>query len=248
MKSILAAISLVATLTPSASGAISEGGGCRWETTVVAENAVETVRSVQVCSGTDPTSETGSAASDGFPPPRDSGLDTVCVNRAISIGIDPFEFCDIPPEEVEVADVTPDLVAAALRRVPVPGAEVVVQPPGGTTLVNFETNFYTDIQPLTHQLSLLGQRVELRLTPATYTWRFGDGAVQQGVSPGSAYPDLDVTHVYTSKQEAQPSVDTTWTATYRLNGGPSRPVPGDLTVAGAPVSLEVITARPRLVG
>ena len=221
--------------------------GCGYEEQTTYFEGFAQVELAWACSGDEGGAET--AANVGNPePPRESDLDTVCVREAIEQGLDIFEFCDIPPEEVEVADVTPDLVAAAMRRVPVPGAEVVVQPPGGTTLVNFETNFYTDTQPFTHQLSLLGQRVELRLTPATYTWRFGDGAVQQGASPGSAYPELDVTHVYTSKQEAQPSVDTTWTATYRLNGGPSRPVPGDLTVAGAPVSLEVITARPRLVG
>ena len=221
--------------------------GCEEVATSTFVNGEVRVTYVERCNG-ETSNTSASFAASALPPPRDSQLDSVCVRRAIELGTDPFDFCDIPPEEVEVADVTPDLVAAAMRRVPVPGAEVVVQPPGGTTLVNFETNFYTDTQPFTHQLSLLGQRVELRLTPATYTWRFGDGAVQQGASPGSAYPDLDVTHVYTSKQEARPSVDTTWTATYRLNGGPSRPVPGDLTVAGAPVSLEVITARPRLVG
>ncbi len=181
-------------------------------------------------------------------PPRESDLDTVCVREAIEQNVDVFEFCDIPPDEVEPANVTPDLVAAAMRRVRVPSAEVVVQPPGGTTLVNFETNFYTETEAFTHGLSLLGQRVDLRLTPASYTWRFGDGAVQRSESPGAAYPQLDVTHVYGAKQTARPSVDTTWTATYRLNDGPSRPVPGSVTIPGAPVSLEVITARPRLVG
>jgi hypothetical protein len=43
-------------------------------------------------------------------------------------------------------------------------------------------------------------------------------------------------------------VDTTYTATYRVNGGPWAEVPGSVTVAGAPVALEVLTATPVLVG
>ncbi|HEY0952439.1 MAG TPA: hypothetical protein VGD85_19750, partial [Nocardioides sp.] len=50
------------------------------------------------------------------------------------------------PEDSVAAppEVTPGLVLRALRRVPLPASELVVQPPGGRTLVNFETNFYTE--------------------------------------------------------------------------------------------------------
>ena len=43
-------------------------------------------------------------------------------------------------------------------------------------------------------------------------------------------------------------MDTTYTATYRVNGGPWRDVPGSVTIPGAPVELEVLTATPTLVG
>ena len=45
-----------------------------------------------------------------------------------------------------------------------------------------------------------------------------------------------------------PAVDTTYTATYRVNGGPWADVPGSVTIAGVPVGLEVLTATPVLVG
>ena len=38
------------------------------------------------------------------------------------------------------------------------------------------------------------------------------------------------------------------TATFRVNGGPWRDVPGSVTVPGAPVDLQVLTATPTLVG
>ena len=45
-----------------------------------------------------------------------------------------------------------------------------------------------------------------------------------------------------------PSVDTTYTAAFRVNGGPWRDVPGSVTIAGPPVDLQVLTATPTLVG
>ena len=66
--------------------------------------------------------------------------------------------------------------------------------------------------------------------------------------PGSPYPHLDVTHRYLRKGDVAPSVDTTYTATYRVNGGAWRDVPGSVTIPGAPVALEVVTATPTLVG
>ena len=45
-----------------------------------------------------------------------------------------------------------------------------------------------------------------------------------------------------------PAVDTTYTATYRVNGGPWADVPGSVTIPGVPVGLEVLTATPVLVG
>ncbi len=144
--------------------------------------------------------------------------------------------------------VTPGMVASALRRVPIPGSRLIVQPPNGRTLVNFETNFYTETGPLRRSLTLLGQRVDLAITPAEFAWSFGDGGAERSTSPGAAYPDLEITHDYRTKGRYSPRVDTTYTAEYRLNGGPWRPVPGSVTIPGRAVSLEAVTARPKLVG
>ena len=81
-----------------------------------------------------------------------------------------------------------------------------------------------------------------------FSWRFGDALSMTTDEPGSPYPHLDVTHRYLKKGHVAPSVDTTYTATYRVNGGPWRDVPGSVTIPGAPVALEVLTATPTLVG
>ena len=186
------------------------------------------------------------ANSGGSTPIRDSDLDALCVSIAISLDEEPFGFCDIPPDEVPA--LTPGMVAAALARIPLPAAALKVQPANGRTLVNFDTNFYTEVAPLDPTITLLGQQVALHIVPSQFGWRFGDGESVITAEPGAPYPDLDVTHSYLKKGRVAPSVDTTYTATYSVNGGPWQDVPGSVTIAGEPVDLEVLTATPTLVG
>ncbi len=154
--------------------------------------------------------------------------------------------CD-PEDDTTPVDV-PGLVAAAFRRIPLPEAELVIQPPNGRTLVNFETNFYTEQGEFTRTVRLLGRRVELRIWPASFGWRFGDGESDETTSPGAAYPDLEVTHEYLEKGRVSPSVDVTYAAQFRVGGGPWRDVAGTVTIPGSPQELRVVEARPVLVG
>ena len=180
-------------------------------------------------------------------PPRDSDWDAACVRTAITVGLDPVAFCDLPPTAV-VPTVTPGLVARAFRNVPLPASQLAVQPPDGRTLVNFDTNFYTEQGSFTRRLLLLGQAVELRIWPSQYSWVFGDGESLTSASAGSPYPDLEITHAYRTKGGVSPRVDTTYAAQFRVNGGPWRDVNGTVTIPGAPVPLRVVTAKPVLVG
>ena len=144
--------------------------------------------------------------------------------------------------------VTPGLVLRALRRIPLPASELVVQPPGGRTLVNFETNFYTEQGEFTRVVRLLGRRVELRIRPETFTWHYGDGASEQTRSAGSPYPDLEITHRYLERGRVAVSVDTTYAADFRVGAGEWRPVAGTVTIPGEAEGLRIVTARPVLVG
>jgi hypothetical protein len=114
--------------------------------------------------------------------------------------------------------------------------------------VNFETNFYAETQPADISIVLLGQQVDLHVVPSHFGWRFGDGESMATDEPGAPYPQLDVTHRYASKGKVAPRVDTTYTATFRVNGGGWDDVPGEVTIPGVPVDLQVLTATPTLVG
>jgi hypothetical protein len=97
-------------------------------------------------------------------------------------------------------------------------------------------------------VTLLGQRVDLHIVPSRFGWRFGDGEVMETDHGGARYPDLRITHDYRRKGAVGPAVDTTYTATYRVNGGAWAPVPGSVTIPGDTVLLQVLTATPVLVG
>ncbi|GAA4725169.1 hypothetical protein GCM10023350_04540 [Nocardioides endophyticus] len=198
-----------------------------------------------VCDG----EPTGAADPVGDLPPRDSDLDSMCTQTAITNDVDPFLYCDVPAAAV-IADPepTPALIARAFRRIPLPEAKLVIQPPNGRTLVNLETNFYTEQGEFTRTVTLLGRQVELRIWPASFGWQFGDGEFDQTTSPGAAYPDLEVTHEYLKKGRVSPSVDTTYAAQFRVGGGPWRDVAGTVTIPGTPQQLRVVEARPVLVG
>ncbi|HET7736913.1 MAG TPA: PKD domain-containing protein [Nocardioidaceae bacterium] len=156
------------------------------------------------------------------------------------------EGCTVPPDDR--ASVTPDVVLDALRRLGLPSLTVATTP-ANQTLVNLETVFYTSPTPVRRTLSLLGQSVEVEATPSSYLWHFGDGESASTDFPGLPYPAMDVTHRYLkADRRVQPSVDTTYTARFRVNGGAWQDVDGTVTIVGPPITLEVLEATPVLSG
>lgn len=161
--------------------------------------------------------------------------------------------------------ITPELVATEFRKLKWPQAQIVVEPVGGETLVNFPTNFYTEnTEPTTQGVTLLGTQITIEATPTSYTWHFDGGNTVESDVPGRPAPNPDftdfspeeleqsphfVTHRYAEAHiTVQPSVDVTYSGRYRVGGGPWTAIPDTLTVAGATVDLGVIEATPRLVG
>src|SRR5262249_43772023 len=109
---------------------------------------------------------------------------------------DPLDWqaCLTKREAWEFGALTPADVQRAFERLSWPASPLVVQPPKGRTLVNFDTNFYTtNTAPTTQTVTLIGQRVTIEATPVSYTWRFGSGEGDRSSSdPGAAYPDLQI--------------------------------------------------------
>ena len=144
--------------------------------------------------------------------------------------------------------VTPAMVLTALRRVGLPALEVAVQP-AGKTLVNLDTIFHTDPQPVDVDLTILGQAVEVEATPATYVWSFGDGSSLTTTTPGAPYPSRDVVHRYSDAGvTVRPTVSVVYGARFRVGGGAWQDVDGTVTIPGPAEGLVVAEAAPVLSG
>lgn len=140
------------------------------------------------------------------------------------------------------------LVLREFRTLDWKASRLVVQPKGGRTLVNFQTNFYTpDNATLEKQVTIAGQDVVIHATPVDYTYVFGDGDSTSTPSPGGAYPNLDVTHEYAKTDTFEVRLDTTYAGEFRIGDGEWTPIAETLTVAGQNQELEVLEALPQLV-
>ena len=161
-------------------------------------------------------------------------------------GVDVGDVC-VPADEVDEVDLA-KLIVREFKRIAWPESHLVVQPPGGKTLVNFETNFYTlDKVAISQEVTLANQQVIIRAVPTTYTFRFGDDTSTRTSSPGRPHPNLDVTHVYTQTGTVAVSLDTTYSGEYRIGNGDWVAIPDTLTVAGEAQDLQVVEAVPQLV-
>ena len=161
-----------------------------------------------------------------------TNLGTVCLNTDDTAGL---------------GVITPELVQREFQRLDWPSAPLVVEPPGGETLVNFETNFFTTLtDPESQSVTLLGQRVLIEANPVRYTWHFGDGTTETTTSPGRPFPHLVNTHTYGQPDRVRIRVDVTYRGRYRVNGGDWTPIPATRTINGTPAALRVIEAVPQL--
>ncbi|MCW2736375.1 hypothetical protein [Nocardioides sp.] len=161
-------------------------------------------------------------------------------------GTDVGDVC-VPEDEVDQVNIA-QLILREFKRIAWPASKLVVQPPQGKTLVNFDTNFYTlDKKAISRDVTVAKQQVTIEAFPTTYTFRFGDDTFTQTASPGRPYPSLDVTHEYVKTGKVSVSLDTTYSGRYRIGGGDWVSIEETITVAGAAQDLEVVEAIPQLV-
>ncbi|NYD57546.1 hypothetical protein BKA08_001784 [Nocardioides marinisabuli] len=147
---------------------------------------------------------------------------------------------------------TPGRILEAFRRIPLPDAPLQIQPPGGETLVNFDTILHTQAEPFQETVQLLGRQITFDITPATFTWTLGNGQTMTTTDPGQPWTpgtpmDTYVSHRYTQAGPVTLQLTTTWTARWRLGTGPWRDVNGTVTMTSPAQDLQVRTAQPQLV-
>lgn len=199
----------------------------------------------------------------------DVGLDTMC--PGIDIGCPPGSFwvwvfaapatvavatagwtrvgerCSAPADTGSGAVV--GLGLQDFQRLPLPAGSFNVEPPGGYVLVSMPTNvFASSTEPVVLTATVLGQSVQVRATPARWSWDFGDGTVLGPTSdPGAAYPALINTHAYAERGDYDIVMTTHYTGEFSLDGAAWYPIQGEARVDSEPVTVTAMAGRNVLV-
>lgn len=119
---------------------------------------------------------------------------------------------------------------------PVPGTNHME--PNGWMVVGLSTNFYSVVGTEVEHGTLLGNPADVRFTPISWHWTYGDGSAATRSTPGrtwaaqriTAFDPTRTSHVYSHPGTYFIDLDITFRAEYRYDGGLWLPVTGTLTL------------------
>lgn len=118
--------------------------------------------------------------------------------------------------------------------------------PATTPLKNYHTNVYADTEEQTLTVEMLGRQVQIRATPVSYIYNYGDGTVIGPVAdPGRALPadtwdvKTSTSHQYQATGDYTVQITTIFTGEYKVEDGPWQQIDGTAEVASDPQSITV---------
>lgn len=127
--------------------------------------------------------------------------------------------------------------------------------PGAWTVVGVETNFIAGA--VTHEVggTLLGRSAEVRFTPASYEWNYGDGTTRSTADAGASWSALGLkefsrtstSHKYLIPASYTPSVTVYYSVEYRWGGGVWQSIAGRIPATASASTVTVFTADTVLV-
>jgi hypothetical protein len=137
--------------------------------------------------------------------------------------------------------------------IPTPGRQQME--PDGWAVAGLDTNFYAITGQHVVNGTLLGRPADVRFTPVSYRWAYGDGTSATRSTPGGTWAALGIaefeptptSHVYEQVGDYTITLSIVFAAEYRFNGGSWRPVIGTLTLPANDLYIRVGTAKTVLV-
>lgn len=114
----------------------------------------------------------------------------------------------------------------------------------GRGVRNAETNFYTDAGVETLSTTINGVPVELRATPVSFHWNYGDGTAPRvthvgGHAQAEFNTPTPTSHVYEETGEYTVTLTTVYIGEYREADGDWVLIPGTITLDAAPVTADI---------
>jgi hypothetical protein len=145
----------------------------------------------------------------------------------------------VKPKKVATASLSDRLIKL------LPVGDINYQPTS-EPLVNVPVYFWTQTPTrFTALVPILDVVVYVNLTP-TFTWSYGDGAMDISKLPGAAYPIGTITHTYKSAGNYQVNLKITWNGTWMVNGV-TTPITGNAITQSISTTLSVVKAPTRFI-
>jgi hypothetical protein len=127
--------------------------------------------------------------------------------------------------------------------------------PDGWTVAGLDTNFYAITGPHVVGGTLLGRPADVRFTPVSYLWAYGDGSSATRGTKGGTWASQGIaefeptptSHVYEQLGDYTITLSIVFAAEYRFAGGPWQPVVGTITLPANDLHLRVGSAKTVLV-
>lgn len=130
---------------------------------------------------------------------------------------------------------------------PVKAAVAHAGPTVGVLPVHMDLIAYAESESQTLSTTILGQPVQVRATPVSYHWDFGDGKSLTTSTPGRPYPAKDVTSTYEHQGWYDITLTTTYSGQFSVAGGPWQDVAGTIDVSSEPIEIYSRSYESRLV-
>ena len=143
------------------------------------------------------------------------------------------------PEIVAICEGTaadPLTLSDIARFRPAPGTQRME--PDGWVVVGLPANIYSLVEPEIVPGQLLGRPADVRFTPVTWHWDYGDGSTASLGTKGATWAALGLrefdatptSHVYRAAGEYTIRLSIAYRAEYRLAGGGFVPIAGTITL------------------
>jgi len=235
-------VGLIAGQGPGCNGAVAAVTGCvNGDSVDLVGNASE-----PAAPGTGPNGGSGPSGPLLDGPPADRGTP-----RCLLISGQNGNVCTpLEPGEPGIPTITIRDIATFI---PTPGRQQME--PDGWAVAGLDTNFYAITGPHVVNGTLLGRPADVRFTPTTYRWAYGDGTSATKSTPGGTWAALGIaefeptptSHVYERVGDYTITLSIVFVAEYRFDGSPWRPVVGTITLPANDLYIRVGTAKTVLV-